>query len=160
MADNGGTISGRVYQNGWQDGGPAGLYVSLNSLTLGGENFYYMPARPEVQTVEGGYFAVGFSGYPQHVGKIDQHLRAQVLVQNDTGVIAKGTIRVSLYVSLGQIWKGMGGPSKAKEIPDIINSWTDVYASLKKVPVPQVLKQTGWMSAEAYALLGHVNFTV
>ena len=159
MADNGGTIAGRVFKN-WYPTAPAGLWVSLDSLTLGGEPFQIFPARPEVQTTDGGYFAIGFSWPPPHVGQIDQHLRAKIRVMNDRETLDSVKIRVGLYVSLGQIWRGMGGRSKAREIPDVVNDWTDLYATFKKVPVPKILQQTGWMSPEAYALLGQADLSI
>ena len=160
MADNGGTISGRVFKN-WHPSAPAGLWVTLNSLTLGGHSFEMTPKRPEAQTTEGGHFALGFSWPPPHVGKIDQHLKAQILVFHKGSVVDKVTIKVGVYVGLGQIWKGMGGPSKARDLPDVVNYWTDVYETLKEVPVPKILKQTGWMSPEAYCLFGqHAKLTI
>ena len=42
----------------------------------------------------------------------------------------------------------------ADDFTDQVSYWTDVYAAVKKIEVPRILTQTGWMSPEAYGLLG------
>lgn len=174
MAWNTGMITGKVYRN-WQTGTGPGFLITLQSLTLGDKRFTILnpnteqiDLQPQVYSGDEGYFLIPFFWYPEHIGEIDQPLRAKVTASYLAGgewARESEFGKVGLYVSFGKIYKGMGGSTPPGLMPgegftDVINYWTDVYSTLKNIPVPQVLKQTGFMSPEAFGLLGHVNLSV
>lgn len=161
MSINGGTIFGRAWIN-WTKGA-SDVFVAMSELKLGDSEFPIRETNAETKTSSDGYFAIPFTWDAPRVGQIDKNLKAKIILFDRSNRMADKLITsVGLYVSLGKIWKGQGGLSlmAIDGVPDAVGSWTIVHETVRKLPIPRILSQTGMMSTELYGLVGCCQLTM